>query len=126
MCKILIIEDERIIAEDLKYIITSFGHEVVGIAKSGDQAIMLVEQFKPEIILMDIMLEGDLNGIQTAQYISDRFDLQVIYITAYADRETMNEAFETNPYGFLQKPVQENQLYAAIEIADRQNKKLFI
>ena len=121
MCRILITEDERIIAEDLKYTLKQFGHDVVGIASSGEEAINKIEETRPDVVLMDIMLDGDMTGIDTVRYMNDRFTLPVIYITAYADFGTLKEALDTDPNAFLLKPVREKQLYATIQIAMKKN-----
>lgn len=115
--KVLIIEDELIVAEDIKASLLKYGHDVVGIAAGGVEAINLIEELRPEIALMDIMLPGDLDGIETARYINDRFDIPVVYLTAYSDEVTMRKAFETAPYGFLLKPFEERQLFATLEMA---------
>lgn len=117
MCKILITEDERIIAEDIRQTLLKYGHDIVGVAASGEEAITLVEDKCPDIILMDIMLAGDLNGIETVRYLNDRFQIPVIYLTAYADETTMKEAFDTDPVAFILKPFKDKQLFAAVEMA---------
>ena len=121
MCRIFITEDEQIIAEDIKYTLINFGYEVVGTAISGEDAIREIENTRPDVVLMDIMLAGEMNGIETVRYLNDRFAIPVIYITAYSDKRTMDEAFDTDPEGFLIKPIKEKQLFAAIEMAFKRN-----
>ena len=117
MCRVLIVEDEQIIAEDIKFTLLKFEHEVVGIAVSGREAINKIEEFRPDVILMDIQLDGDMDGIETVRYINDRFNIPVIYLTAYSDDTTMKKAFETEPEGFLLKPFEEIQLNVVVEMA---------
>ena len=117
MCRVLIVEDEQIIAADIKYTLLKYEHEVVGIAATGRDAINKIEEFRPDVILMDIMLDGDMDGIETVRYINDRFSIPVIYLTAFSDDATMKKAFETKPEGFLLKPFEEIQLKAVVEMA---------
>jgi len=115
--RILITEDERIIAEDLKMTLQEFGFDVIGIVASGEEAIIEAERLKPDLILMDIMLDGELNGIETAKNILIRFKIPVVYITAYADSETLNKAKKTKPFGFLFKPFEEEELFSTLNFA---------
>ena len=108
--KILITEDERIIAEDLRLTLCDLGFDVIGISASGEDAIGKIEEYKPDLVLMDIMLEGELTGIETAAHILDCFKIPVIYITAYADNKTLTCARKTLPAGFLFKPFEEGEL----------------
>ncbi|OQX71848.1 MAG: hypothetical protein B6D62_01245 [Candidatus Cloacimonas sp. 4484_275] len=115
--RILITEDERIIAEDLKMTLQEFGYDVIGIVASGEEAIAETKRLKPDLILMDIMLDGKLNGIETAKDIFIKFKIPVIYITAYADSETLDKAKKTKPFGFLFKPFEEEELFSTLEFA---------
>ncbi|MDP8202579.1 MAG: response regulator [Candidatus Tenebribacter burtonii] len=117
MTKILIVEDERMIAEDIKYILNHYNYEIVGIFKNGKDAIDSVSKKKPDIILMDIMLEGDINGIDTGRIILKDHDIPIIFLTAFADTETVESAKNVTPYGYILKPFEQAELYAAIEIA---------
>ena len=117
MAKVLITEDEQIVAEDIKASLLRYGHDVVGIAYDAVETINLIEEKCPDVVLLDIMLPGDMNGIECAYYINDRFGLPVVFLTAYSDEKTMRQAFETSPFGFLIKPFQDKQLYATIEMA---------
>ncbi len=115
--KILIVEDERIIGEDLKRTLINLGYEVIKIAQTGEEALEnLIENF-PDVVLMDINLAGELSGIDTAARIKQDFDLPVIYVTAYADKNTLQKAKITEPYGYILKPFEERELNAAIEMA---------
>lgn len=115
--KILIVEDERIIALDIKRILLHLQYEVVGIASSGNQALDMVKHYQPDLILMDIKLEGDKDGIETTQIIRGKYNLPVIYLTSYTDESTLQSAKYTEPFGYILKPFEERELYATIEMA---------
>jgi PAS domain S-box-containing protein len=115
--KILIVEDERIVALDLRESLRSLGYVVIGMAASGDKAIELVKDNKPDLILMDIMLKGEIDGITTTQKILSEFNIPVIYLTAYADENTVARAKVTEPYGYLLKPFEVRELHTTIEMA---------
>ncbi|HQY92544.1 response regulator [Caldilinea sp.] len=103
--KILLVEDEAIVALDIKTRLLHLGHEVVGVTSSGEDAIKAVEATRPDLVLMDIRLRGKLDGIEAAQQLRARFDVAVIYLTAYGDDATLQRAKLTEPYGFLIKPL---------------------
>jgi len=115
--KILIVEDEYIIAIDLKKILVKLGYEVTSFVGKGEEALIKAEQEKPDLILMDIMLHGKLNGIQTAELIKQKFEIPVVYLTALIDEETLQKAKITEPGGYLLKPFEEKALHSAIELA---------
>ncbi len=115
--KILVVEDEMIIACDIKNCLEKSGYTVLGTAAYGEQAIDNAEQLHPDLVLMDVMLKGEMNGIEAAEKISDRFHIPVIYLTAYSDESTVNKAKLTQPFGYILKPFEETQLTTAIEIA---------
>jgi len=117
MAGILIVEDEKIIAQDLKLTLNNFGYEVPAIASSGEDAIKKTAEITPDLILMDIMLDGELNGIETAKQILGKHNIPLIYISAYADENTISEAQKTKPYGYLVKPFEEQELHSIIRIA---------
>ncbi|MEO8399589.1 MAG: response regulator, partial [Ignavibacteriaceae bacterium] len=108
--KILIVEDENITALDLKKNLQKKGGLDVYISSNGLDAIMKVEKEKPDIILMDIMLKGHLNGIDVADIITKRFNIPIIYLSAYTDDETVLNANATKPFAFLGKPFDEAEL----------------
>ncbi|MDI3548938.1 MAG: two-component system, response regulator PdtaR [Methanobacterium sp.] len=89
---ILIVEDEKITAEDIKNSLNSVGYEVPAIVSSGEGAIKAVEEFKPDLVLMDIRLEGEMDGIQAAEQIRSRRGIPIIYLTAYSDEKTVQRA----------------------------------
>lgn len=115
--KILLVEDEAIVALDIKTRLLHLGHEVVGVTSSGEDAIKAVEATRPDLVLMDIRLRGKLDGIEAAQQLRARFDVAVIYLTAYGDDATLQRAKLTEPYGFLIKPFEERELHSTIEMA---------
>ncbi len=115
--QILIVEDEKIIANDIKYSLQSLGYGVSAIVPSGEKAIESVARTHPDLVLMDIQLKGQLDGVATAEQIRTRFDVPVIYLTAYADESTLQRAKITEPFGYLLKPFEERELHTTIEIA---------
>ncbi|HID43340.1 MAG TPA: PAS domain S-box protein [Archaeoglobaceae archaeon] len=115
--KVLIVEDENIVAMDIKYTLKNLGYTVSGIASSGEEAIKLVEETSPDIVLMDIMLRGEMDGIQAAEIIRSRHYIPVIYLTAYSDSRTLQRAKVTEPFGYILKPFEEKELKTSIEIA---------
>src|SRR4051812_11603760 len=115
--RILIVEDQRLIAADLANTLRKLGYEVVGNVASGEEAIGRSDQVRPELVLMDVRLRGEMDGIHAAEIIRDRFNLPVVFLTAYADEETILRAKKTTPYGYLVKPFNERELRATIEIA---------
>ncbi len=117
MDRVLIVEDERMIAEDIKYTLNQYNYDVIGIYNKGIKAIKNVAKLKPDIILMDIMLEGEINGIETGKIILKDHDIPIIFLTAYADPVTIESAKSITPYGYILKPFEAEELYAAIEIA---------
>ncbi len=117
MAKVMIVEDEFIIQDELKIILEEMGHTVVATASTAEKAINNAEIQNPEIILMDIRLSGKQDGIEAAKVIKERFDIPVIFITAYTDEERVERAKLTHPYGYLIKPIQERDLKVTIEMA---------
>jgi two-component system, cell cycle sensor histidine kinase and response regulator CckA len=115
--KILVTEDEGIVAMDVESRLQTLGYAVAGVAASGEEAIRLAETTRPDLILMDIKLMGQLDGVSAAEQIRTRFDIPVIYLTAYADDATLQRAKITEPYAYLIKPFEERELLTAIEIA---------
>jgi len=108
--KILIIEDEKVIALDMKWILEQNGFEVVGISATGEEAIAIAEKSKPDLILMDIILQGDMDGIETAKLIFKKEKIQSLFCTANGDENTIQELKEFQYAGFLKKPLDEEDL----------------
>ena len=115
--KILVVEDELIAAENIARNLKKLGYEVIGIVDSGEEAIQAATNNHPNLVLMDIMLQGDLDGIQAAGHIRSELKIPVIYMTAYADDDTLGRAKLTEPYGYLVKPFKPQALKTTIEIA---------
>jgi signal transduction histidine kinase/AmiR/NasT family two-component response regulator len=114
---ILIVEDEIIVAMDLKHSLTDMGYDVLAIADSAEQAVEQASRICPDIVLMDIRIKGPNDGIQTAEILQKRFPLTVIYLTAHSDEPMIDRAKRTEPLGYLLKPVNVAQLHTTIEIA---------
>ena len=115
--KIFIVEDEIITARDISLKLKKFGYQVVGIADSGDVAFEKVAECQPDLVLMDIVLQGDIDGIEVAQKIRHQFEIPVIYLTAYVDKDTLQRAKITEPFGYILKPFKGQDLRTHIEIA---------
>ncbi len=115
--KIVIVEDEAIVAKDLHNRLQKFGCIVSGIASSGQEAINKTLEFCPDLVLMDIRLKGQIDGIEAAHEIHKHLDIPIIYLTAYADDKTLNRAKITEPFGYLLKPFKERELQINIEMA---------
>ncbi len=115
--KILIVEDEYIIATDIQSMLYMRGMESTKIAINGEEAISEVKKDPPHLILMDIVLSGKLDGIETAAIIKKEYDIPVVYLTAHTDNATVRKAKITEPHGYLLKPINEMDLYTTIEIA---------
>ena len=114
--KILIVEDEMIIAANMSLQLTALGYEVTGIMLKGEDALEHIKQNEPDIILLDIHLKGELTGIETAHIIQQDANIPIIYVTANADEAHFNEAKTTNPYAFISKPFKKLDLQRAIEL----------
>ncbi|MEZ2226368.1 MAG: putative bifunctional diguanylate cyclase/phosphodiesterase [Microcoleus sp.] len=115
--KILIVEDESIIAEDLFDSLTSLGYQVTAIVYSGEEAIIAASEVRPDLVLMDVNLQGKIDGITAAEKIRSRFQIPVIYLTAYADENTLRRVNSTKPFGYIVKPFEEKNLHTTIQIA---------
>jgi two-component system response regulator AtoC len=115
--RILVVEDERITAEDLCEILAELGYTVTGSVSSGAEAIAQAEENAPDLALMDIRIEGDLDGPATARVLRERFNIPVIYLTAHTESATVARAKVAEPLGYITKPFQEAALHASIEIA---------
>ncbi|QDZ39227.1 response regulator [Euhalothece natronophila Z-M001] len=115
--KILIVEDEAVVSLDINRRLEKMGYEVVGRVASGEEAIELVKTNPPNLVLMDINLQGEIDGIDTATQLYQEYNLPVIYLTAYAGDSTLERAKESKPYGYILKPFKERELHAAIEVA---------
>jgi diguanylate cyclase (GGDEF)-like protein len=114
---VLVVEDERIVALDLRCALEDLGYAVVGTARSSDEALRVADERRPDLVLMDIRISGASDGIQTAGMLRARYQLPVVYLTANADAETLERALATEPAGYLVKPFNPHSLRTTIEVA---------
>jgi PAS domain S-box-containing protein len=115
--RLLIVEDQNIIAWDLKTRLENLGYQVTAIAASGEQALQQVQDTSPDLVLMDIILKGALDGIESAARIRANFEVPIVYVTAHSDEVTLQRASATEPHGYILKPFDDSDLRAAIELA---------
>jgi DNA-binding LytR/AlgR family response regulator len=115
--KILVVEDNPVVAEDLRETLTRCDYEVVAVADNGKDALDTLKDSNPDLALLDIHLKGDMTGIDVAQLISDQYDFPFIFLSAYSDNVTFEEAKITGPHAYLVKPFNEKELRLAIELA---------
>lgn len=115
--QIMIVEDEVIVGEDIKKSLKNLGYNVPSIVSSGEVAIQKVEENSPDLVLMDILLHGEMDGIETASQIRSLFNIPVVYLTAYSDEKILERAKVTEPFGYIIKPFKERELQINIEIA---------
>lgn len=120
--KILIVEDEQIVAKNIEKRLTASGYQVVASVSTGEEAIKKVKSLPPDIILMDIKLKGKIDGIETADILRKNYQLPVIFLTSYTDEETFQRAKNTEPFGYLIKPFETKDLNRAVELALYKNK----
>jgi len=121
---ILVIEDESIVSKDIQNSLKKLGYNVVGAANNGEEAINLAKEHRPDLVLMDIMLKGEMNGIDAADIIRKDLNIPIIFLTAYADESTLAKAKITEPYGYILKPFKEIDLHSSIEMAVYKHKKV--
>ena len=119
--RILIVEDSSVAALEIERKLTKLGFEVVAVVSSGEESVVKVQEYKPDLVLMDIRLSGKMDGIEATKEIKKLNDFPVLYITALSDRDTIDRAKETTPYGFLLKPFDETDIVSSIEIALKRN-----
>jgi hypothetical protein len=114
---IAIVEDEYIVALDIKSFLARSGYKVAGMFSSGDSLLAVFESMRPDLVLMDIKIRGSLDGVETARFVHEKYRTPVVLLTAYADDETIARAKITQPYGYIIKPFEERELKTAIEVA---------
>jgi len=114
---ILIVEDEGIVALDIRYLVEGFGYRVSGIVGSGEEAVQHVIQMQPDLVLMDVKLSGKMTGIHAAACIKSRFSCPIIFLTAHATHDIVSAIMDCNPDGYIIKPFADNDLRGAIETA---------
>lgn len=115
--EILVVEDESIVAMDITNMLEKLGYVVLGSVGSGEEAIRRVTERLPDLVLMDIKLKGDIDGIEAAEHIRHNFHIPVVYLTAYSDKNTLERAKITEPYGYILKPFEERELHTCVEIS---------
>ena len=115
--RILIVEDDGIVARDIQQTLVRLGYAYPIVVSSGEEAVQRVAEIRPDLVLMDIKLKGAMDGVEAAQQIRARFDIPVIYLTAYADDLTLRRAKITAPFGYVLKPFEEEELHSTIEMA---------
>ena len=121
--QVLVVEDEGIIAADIQDRLATLGYEVPATVASGEEALQKIPVFNPDLVLMDIVLQGQMDGIDAAAEIRKRFDLPVIYLTAHADESTLKRAKITEPFAYILKPFEERELQTALEMALHKHKE---
>jgi CheY-like chemotaxis protein len=115
--KILIVEDELLVAEDIAFRLKSLGYLITDLVISGEEALRAIRKEQPDLILMDIMLKGGLDGIQTHELINKEYKIPLVYLTSYSDEKTFSRAKLTQPFGYIIKPFEERELHTVIEVA---------
>jgi len=115
--RILIVEDDRIVARDIQHQLSRMGHVVVGMSASGEDAVRMACSQQPDLVLMDIRLEGEMDGIEAARRIRDAHRIPIVFLTAYANDEVVHRASLTEPFGYLLKPFEEPQMRTVIQMA---------
>lgn len=117
--KILVVEDERVVARDIEKRLKKLNYTIIGSVASGEEALIKAAELRPDLVLMDIQLKGRMDGITAAEHIRVDFDIPVIYLTAFADEDTLQRAKTTEPFGYIVKPFDERDLHVTIEVALR-------
>lgn len=115
--KILVVEDESILALDIQGYLKSFGYKVAAVADKGEIAVKLAKKHQPDLVLMDIRLKGEMDGIDAGEQIWQTLRIPIIYLTAYAEKATLERAKKTMPYGYILKPFDSRDIQTAVEIA---------
>ena len=119
--RVLIVEDEFLIAEELRERLSRLGFSVIAMVDSADEGIAIATRERPDLVLMDIRLRGEKDGIQAAHEIREQVDLPIVYVTAYSDKWTVNRVKKTEHDGFLLKPFHRNELQSTLEVAMRRH-----
>ncbi|MBI4986369.1 MAG: response regulator [Rhodocyclales bacterium] len=113
----MLVEDERVVALDIKNQLRNYGYEVDAVVASGEQAVSRMSYVSPDLVLMDIHLEGAMDGIEAATRIQALHPTPVVFLTAYADEATLRRAIDSRPFGYLMKPCDVRELHATIQLA---------
>jgi len=115
--RIMVVEDNNIVVMELRDRLQNLGYAIAAVAPYGEEAIEKAAETRPDLVLMNIRLRGDIDGIEAAKEIRERFDIPVVYLTALTDQDTVRRAEMTEPYGYIIKPFGERELQASIEAA---------
>ncbi|HDP79505.1 MAG TPA: response regulator, partial [Spirochaetes bacterium] len=113
--RILLVEDDSVIAYDIKSLLTELGYEVLDVVATGAEAVDAAAALSPDLVIMDITLEGEMDGIQTAREMQKSGDMPIVYLTAHTDIHTFLAAKKTNPYGYCMKPAGAHEIYSVVE-----------
>lgn len=124
MKRVMIVEDESLVALEISEAVAQYGFEVVGICPDGVCAVAMADEARPDLILMDIRIKGETDGIETAQKILQQHRLSVIFLTAFSDEKHIESAVSLNPLGYLIKPIRTAELYALLKMADLQQSEV--
>src|SRR3989441_6950511 len=122
--RILVVEDESLLAEDIQERLKNLGYEVAAVAHSGEEALARVAAAQPDLVLMDIRLKGKMDGLDTARVVRERFNPPIVYLTGDADTATLERAKATEPLGYLLKPVDEKRLHSTVTGLKQAEKEL--
>jgi len=124
--KILIVEDEAIVAMEIEHRLKTIGYDVCDVSSSGEKAILLAEQHRPDIILMDIKLKGNMNGLIAAKIVKEKYFIPSVFVTANSDQNTLKQINDMLHFEYLFKPIDEDQLIKAINntVAKWHNKEI--
>lgn len=115
--RILIVEDEPIVSRDIQHTLVSLGYEVAATASSGEEAVKKAAEWTPDLVLMDIVLKGNMDGVEAAACIQAQRKVHVVYISAHSERGILDRSKLTYPYGYVMKPITDRELATAIEVA---------
>ena len=115
--KIMIVEDELLVAHEIESALLKDKYEICSIAVTGEESLKAAEEMKPDLVLMDILLSSDMTGVEAACEMYKRHGTPIIFLTAYADEKTLEDAFMAHPYGYLVKPVREKDIRTAVKMA---------
>ena len=115
--RILVVEDEAIVAADIQDRLTALGYQVVGTTGNGEEAVRLAARVHPNVVLMDIILDSTMDGVQAADLIRKDHDIPVIFLTAHSDEKTLQRARISEPFGYIVKPFEEHSLHATIQMS---------
>jgi PAS domain S-box-containing protein len=115
--RILVVEDDRLLTAEIQRMLVNLGYEVTATAASGEEAIARAAETLPDLVMMDIVLKGNLDGVRAAEHINTRLDIPVVYLSAHSDETTLHRAKITEPYGYIVKPFEERELHTNIEVA---------